>query len=164
MISHDFFMCFFYDVLCTLVLHIPLSCCSPQHMSFRYGYLTIQSTLNSHIVLVSSRTLLISVNTFILIHSANHSIGWHHYIFLLRFFRKGYFVFVLQATPQTKQNKMFLPQPVEGSFFALKKPSPFCFPSLILSGQNQQLQSDSHHHLKDINRKGETKTIVSQST
>ena len=70
------FLCVFCDdVLCALVLHIPLSCCSPQHMSFRYGYLTIQSTLNSHIVLVSSRTLLISVNTFILIHSANHSIG-----------------------------------------------------------------------------------------
>ena len=45
---------------------LPLSCCSPQHISFHYGYLTIQSTLNSRIVLVTSRPLLISVNTFIL--------------------------------------------------------------------------------------------------
>ncbi len=67
-------------VFCTLVLHLPLSCCSPQHISFRYGYLTIQSILSSLIVLVISRPLLISVNTFILIHSANHSIGYHHYM------------------------------------------------------------------------------------
>jgi len=41
--------------------------------------------------------------------------------------------FPLLATLQIKTNIMFLPQSVDGSFVALKKPSPFSFPSLLLS-------------------------------
>ena len=51
----------------------------------------------------------------------------------------GYFALmqlrkVLEATLQAKPNILFLPQPVEDFFVALKKPSPICFPSLLLSG------------------------------
>ena len=63
-----------WRLMYTRLTHPALMLPSPQRISFRYGYLPIQFTLNSRFVLVSSRPLLISVNTIIFINSANYSI------------------------------------------------------------------------------------------
>ena len=46
----------------------------------------------------------------------------------MEYFTLDYFTIILQATLQTKPNKIFLPQPLEGSVVASKKTIPILLP------------------------------------